>query len=171
MGNPIVNRSISECHLQMDLDHPVFGLWEIFGVQLRSGIVSAFHFWHLKVRSCNSFDARAKVTTLENFFPAIHSQPRIPEGISRGWPYTLRRIFIYIKIRRACSHWIDQKKALGIRGSARIRSSVLETHTKTSKMMQIHSVVSENLRFCHGTFNRAHHFCSKSIDFLSKIAP
>ena len=59
--------------LQMELAHRVFGLWEKKGIQLRSARTPAFHFWHLKVRSCNNFDAIiAKVTTCEIFFAAIH---------------------------------------------------------------------------------------------------
>ena len=84
---------------------------------------------------------------------------------------TLRCFFTYIKKQKTLSVRIGLKKSPGIRGSVRIRSSVLQIHTKTSKSIQIHSVVSENLSFCHGTFNKPHHFCSKFIDFLSKIPP
>ena len=59
---PELHMFMARTWLQIDLAHRVFGLWKIFGVELRTARVSAFHFWHLKVRSCNSFDARAKST-------------------------------------------------------------------------------------------------------------
>ena len=60
--SPKWHMSMARTWLLWDLAHRVFGLWEYFCIQLRSARVSAFHFWHLKVRSCNSFDARAKCT-------------------------------------------------------------------------------------------------------------